>query len=62
MQVWEYRAKDGRRIIVREAKADDASLLHTGFKDVVEEYAWLPTLTPHSNISDWVNWIDRTRH
>jgi len=62
LQIWEYRAKDGRQITIREAKTSDANFLHAGFKDVVEEFAWLPTLSPNSNVSDWVNWIDRTRH
>jgi len=60
--VWEYTAKDGRSITVREAKVGDAKHLHAGFKNVVEEHMWLPTFTPNSHVSDWMNWIERTRH
>jgi ribosomal protein S18 acetylase RimI-like enzyme len=62
MKVWEYQAKDGRSITVREAKSEDAKSLHAGFKNVVEEHMWLPTFTPNSHVSDWMNWIDRTKH
>lgn len=62
LQVWEYKAKDGRVITVREAKTEDASHLHQGFKTVVEEHMWLPTFTPNSHVSDWMTWIERTRH
>jgi len=60
--VWEYTAKDGRSITVREASVNDAKHLHAGFKNVVEEHMWLPTFTPNSHVSDWMNWIQRTRH
>jgi RimJ/RimL family protein N-acetyltransferase len=62
MKVWEYTAKDGRTIAVREAIVDDAKYLHAGFKNVVEEHMWLPTFTPNSHVSDWMNWIQRTHH
>ena len=62
LQVWEYKAKDGRSITVREAKVSDAKQLHAGFKNVVEEHMWLPTFTPNSRISDWMQWIERTGH
>ena len=60
LKVWEYTAKDGRSITVREAIVDDAKHLHAGFKNVVEEHMWLPTFTPNSHVSDWMNWIQRT--
>lgn len=60
--MWEYTTKDGRSITVREAKVSDAKHLHAGFKNVVEEHMWLPTFTPNSHVSDWMNWIERTRH
>ena len=62
LKVWEYTAKDGRSIAVRGATVDDAKHLHAGFKNVVEEHMWLPTFTPNSHVSDWMNWIQRTRH
>ena len=62
MKEWEYTAKDGRSITVRGATVDDAKHLHAGFKNVVEEHMWLPTFTPNSHVSDWMNWIQRTRH
>jgi len=62
MKVWEYTAKDGRSIKVREAMIDDAEHLHAGFKHVVEEQMWLPTFTPNSHVSDWTSWIQRTHH
>ncbi len=61
LKVWEYTAKDGRAITVREAIVDDAEHLHAGFKMVVEEHMWLPTFTPNSHVADWMNWIQRTR-
>lgn len=60
--MWEYTAKDGRSITVRGATVDDAKYLHAGFRNVVEEHMWLPTFTPNSHVSDWANWISRTRH
>jgi ribosomal protein S18 acetylase RimI-like enzyme len=60
--VWEYTAKDGKSITVRHALVDDARDLHAGFKGVVEEHMWLPTFTPNSHVSDWMNWIRRTEH
>ena len=60
--MWEYTAKDGRSITVRGATIDDAKYLHAGFRNVVEEHMWLPTFTPNSHVSDWANWISRTRH
>jgi ribosomal protein S18 acetylase RimI-like enzyme len=57
---WKYTAKDGRSIVVRHALVDDAKNLHDGFKDVVGENMWLPTFTPNSHVSDWMNWIRRT--
>jgi ribosomal protein S18 acetylase RimI-like enzyme len=60
--VWEYSAKDGRSITVRKAIVDDAKDLHAGFRNVVEEHMWLPTFTPNSHVSDWMNWIRRTQH
>ncbi|MFX1559202.1 MAG: GNAT family N-acetyltransferase [Promethearchaeota archaeon] len=62
MQTWEYTSKDGRSITVREAKVSDAKYLHSGFKNVVEEHMWLPTFTPNSHVSDWIQWIERTKH
>jgi ribosomal protein S18 acetylase RimI-like enzyme len=62
MQIQEYKAKDGRTISVRGAQASDAKFLHAGFKNVVEENMWLPTFTPNSHISDWMQWIERTKH
>ena len=62
MKLWEYTAKDGRSITVRHAVVDDARDLHAGFKGVVEEHMWLPTFTPNSHVSDWMNWIRRTEH
>ena len=62
LQVWEYTSKDGRSITVREAKVSDAKYLHAGFKNVVEEHMWLPTFTPNSHVSDWIQWIERTKH
>jgi len=61
LQVREYNAKDGRIITVREAQADDASHLFEGFKNVVEEYMWLPTFAANSHVSDWKTWIERTK-
>lgn len=61
MKEREYPAKDGRSITVREALVDDAKHLHSGFKNVVEEQQWLPTFTPNSHVSDWMNWIRRTQ-
>ncbi|MFW9807452.1 MAG: GNAT family N-acetyltransferase, partial [Candidatus Thorarchaeota archaeon] len=61
MKEWEYPAKDGRSITVREALVDDAKHLHAGFRNVVEEQQWLPTFTPNSHVSDWMNWIRRTK-
>jgi ribosomal protein S18 acetylase RimI-like enzyme len=60
LKAWEYTSKDGRSIIVRSAVVDDAKDLHAGFKNVVEEHMWLPTFTPNSHVSDWMNWIERT--
>jgi RimJ/RimL family protein N-acetyltransferase len=62
LQIWEYKAKDGRSIIVREAQANDASHLHNGFRNVVDEHMWLPTFIPNSHASDWMTWIERTKH
>ena len=62
LKVWEYTAKDGRSIAVREAIVDDAKHLHAGFKNVVEEHMWLPTFTPNSHVTDWMNWIRRTQN
>lgn len=62
LKEWEYKANDGRTIAVREAIVDDAKQLHAGFKNVVEEHMWLPTFTPNSHVSDWMTWIQRTRH
>ena len=59
---WEYQSTDGRLIKVRTANKKDASDLHSGFKNVVEEHMWLPTFTPNSHLSDWVHWIERTNH
>ncbi len=59
---WEYQSKDGRSIKVRPANKKDASNLHSGFKNVVEEHMWLPTFTPNSLLADWVQWIERTNH
>lgn len=60
VKVWEYQAKDGRAIAVRAAQVEDARNLHSGFREVVEEHMWLPTFTPNSHVSDWMNWIERT--
>ena len=60
--MWDYTAKNGRPITVRNAVVDDAKDLHAGFKTVVEEHMWLPTFTPNSHVSDWMNWIRRTEH
>jgi RimJ/RimL family protein N-acetyltransferase len=62
LQTWEYAAKDGRSITVREAEVNDAKYLHAGFRSVVEELIWLPTFTPNSHVSDWMSWIERTKH
>jgi RimJ/RimL family protein N-acetyltransferase len=62
LQTWEYAAKDGRSITVREAEVNDAKFLHAGFRSVVEEQSWLPTFAPNSHVSDWISWIERTRH
>ena len=62
LQTWEYAAKDGRSITVREAEVNDAKFLHAGFRSVVEEQCWLPTFAPNSHVSDWISWIERTRH
>jgi len=62
MRNWEFTAKDGRSILVRMAECDDAPKLHEGFRSVVDEGVWLPTFIANSHISDWVHWIDRTKH
>lgn len=62
LQTWEYTAKDGRSIAVREAEVNDAKFLHAGFRSVVEEQIWLPTFAPNSHVSDWMSWIERTKH
>ncbi|MHA1136595.1 MAG: GNAT family N-acetyltransferase [Candidatus Thorarchaeota archaeon] len=62
MKKWEYTAKDGRSILVRTADRGDAPKLHEGFRCVVDEGSWLPTFTANSHISDWVHWIDKTKH
>lgn len=62
LKKWEYTAKDGRSIIVRTAERDDAPKLHEGFRRVVDESIWLPTFSANSHISDWVHWIDKTKH
>ncbi|MFW9787008.1 MAG: GNAT family N-acetyltransferase [Candidatus Thorarchaeota archaeon] len=60
--MWEYKAKDSRKIVVRKAIVSDAKNLHNGFRNVVEEHMWLPTFTPNSHVSDWMNWIERCQH
>ncbi|MGQ4912790.1 MAG: GNAT family N-acetyltransferase [Candidatus Thorarchaeota archaeon] len=62
MESWDFKAKDGRPILVRHAQRKDASLLYQGFKEVVSEGKWLPTFTANSSISDWLHWIDKTNH
>lgn len=62
LKTWVYTAKDGRQISVRTAQRDDASFLHEGFKEVVDEGRWLPTFSINANITDWVHWIDKTNH
>lgn len=59
---WEYTSKDGRSIYVRTADRGDAPKLHEGFRSVVDEGTWLPTFTANSHISDWIHWIDKTKH
>lgn len=62
MRKWEFTAKDGRSILVRTAERDDAPKLHEGFRSVVDEGIWLPTFIANSHISDWIHWIDNTKH
>jgi ribosomal protein S18 acetylase RimI-like enzyme len=62
MEKWEYTSKDGRPILVRTADRGDAPNLHDGFRSVVDEGLWLPTFSANSHISDWVHWIDKTKH
>jgi ribosomal protein S18 acetylase RimI-like enzyme len=62
METWEFEAKDGRSIIVRQAQREDASELHEAFKKVVSEGRWLPTFSANSTIGDWLHWIDKTNH
>ncbi|MBD3408556.1 MAG: GNAT family N-acetyltransferase [Candidatus Lokiarchaeota archaeon] len=60
MSSWEYSLKDGRTVIVRHARPEDAKNLHDGFGSVVEEGKWLPTFRVSASVADWVNWIQRT--
>jgi ribosomal protein S18 acetylase RimI-like enzyme len=62
MITWECISKDGRPITVRPAQRSDATQLHHGFKDVVDEGRWLPTFSVNANINDWIHWIDKTNH
>ncbi|TFH08252.1 MAG: GNAT family N-acetyltransferase [Candidatus Thorarchaeota archaeon] len=62
MKSWEYTSKDERSILVRTVDRDDAPNLHEGFRSVVDEGTWLPTFSANSYISDWVHWIDKTKH
>lgn len=62
LKTWEYVATDGRPITVRNAHRGDASYLHNGFKEVVDEGRWLPTFSVNANITDWLHWIDKTNH
>ena len=48
--------------MVRTADRGDAPNLHEGFRTVVDEGTWLPTFSANSHISDWVHWIDKTKH
>ncbi len=60
MNEWNFKAKDGRDIIIRHAKVSDASDLHENFCQVVYEAEWLPSLKPNSNRANWAEWIQRT--
>ena len=60
MKSWRFNSKDNRTIIIRHALTKDARNLHDGFCSVVEERKWLPTFNANANVSDWVNWIQRT--
>ena len=62
LKTWEFTAKDGQLISVRTAQRGDASFLHDGFKEVVDEGRWLPTFSINANITDWVHWIEKTNH
>ncbi|TFG34840.1 GNAT family N-acetyltransferase [Candidatus Thorarchaeota archaeon] len=62
LEKWEFTAKDGRQILVRTAQRGDASLLHEGFRSVVDEGLWLPTFSTSAHISDWIHWIEKTNH
>ncbi|MHA1770051.1 MAG: GNAT family N-acetyltransferase [Candidatus Thorarchaeota archaeon] len=61
MKNWEFTSTDNRLIIVRHAFPEDAQTLHKGFREVVGEQRWLPTLHPNGTVSDWISWIHRTR-
>jgi len=62
VKTWSYLTKDNRPIIIRSADTDDASLLHQGFKRVVDEGKWLPSLHASAAVQDWVSWIARTNN
>ncbi len=61
MTHWEFISKDNREIAVRHAVSGDAANLHSGFKIVVEEGRWLPSLSANASVADWVSWINRTK-
>jgi ribosomal protein S18 acetylase RimI-like enzyme len=62
MKPTHLESKDGRIITTRHADPKDARDLHLGFRQVVEEGLWLPTLAPNASVADWVTWIQRTQH
>ncbi|MGY5874859.1 MAG: GNAT family N-acetyltransferase [Candidatus Thorarchaeota archaeon] len=61
MTQWESVSKDNREIVVRHAVSGDAENLHAGFKLVIDEGRWLPSLAANASVADWVSWINRTK-
>ncbi len=61
MKPQEFMSKDGRRIVVRQADADDAEQMYWGFAQVVEEGQWLPLLEVNTSVWEWTHWLRRIR-